>query len=108
MLFYVYRNNHLYAAYILCGKLMRENIMSSSVAALADLLFAANAIPTWKNSRSTAAEDAGQLLDLRPLYLGSVCSDLTLVFNNTATARPSLYCSSRLAAAVQGARAGGV
>ena len=54
MLFYVYRNNHLYAAYILYGKLMRENIMSSSVAALADLLFAANAIPTWKNSRSTA------------------------------------------------------
>ena len=79
MLFYVvYRNNHLYAAYILYGKLMRENIMSSSVAALADLLFAANAIPTWKNSRSTAAEDAGQ-----PRYCRAI----------TATLGNSLACS---------------
>ena len=56
----LYRNNHLYAAYILYGKLMRENIMSSSVAALADLRFAANAIPTWENTE-------------QPLYSGRRC-----------------------------------
>ena len=61
--------------------------------------------------RLTVVGDASychQLLDFQTRFLRSVCSDLTLVFNNTATARPSLYCSSRLAAAVQGARAGGV
>jgi hypothetical protein len=44
----------------LYGKLTRENMMSSSVAAFVDLRFAANAIPTWENSRMDDAGGVGR------------------------------------------------
>ena len=47
--------------------------MSSKVVASRSLRFAANAIPTCENSRSTAAEDAGQ-----PKY----CRTITAKFGN--------------------------